>query len=161
MPEVVSDTSPLQYLYQTELLHLLPALYRRVIIAPAVAGELSRGRALALCLPVVVAFPWIVLQDLRQGPAAMKELGAGEVETLALGLEFPGSLLLLDDRLARRRARSLGLRFTGTLGVVVKAKQVGLLAGVGPVLDRLLVLGFRASPATRAAALKLAEEPPA
>ena len=81
----------------------------------------------------------------------MKELGAGEVETLALGLEFPGSLLLLDDRLARRRARSLGLRFTGTLGVVVKAKQVGLLAGVGPVLDRLLVLGFRASPATRSA----------
>ncbi len=161
MPEVISDTSPLQYLHQTDLLHLLPALYTRVIISPAVAGEIAHGRALGLALPDPGELAWIELRDVRQrpAPAMMRGLGAGEADTLALGLESPGSLLLLDDRLARRRAGLLGLRFTGTLGVLLKAKQIGILGSVAPVLDRFLSLGFRVAPATRAATLRLAGEP--
>lgn len=160
MPEVVSDTSPLQYLHQTALLHLLRLLYGKVTVPAAVAGEIEHGRSLGLVLPDLTTLPWITVQEIRQPPApiAMKELGAGETETLALGMNLPGSLLLLDDRLAHQRAKLLGLRFTGTLGVLIKAKQVGFLQAVRPVLNRLVTLGFRIDGGTSASVLRLAGE---
>ena len=85
-------------------------------------------------------------------------LGAGEREVLALGAETPDSLVILDDALARRYARLLNLTLTGTLGVVLKAKETGLLPAVAPVLDRLQTLRFRIDPDTRQAVLRLAGE---
>ncbi|WAN69854.1 hypothetical protein BJP36_37815 [Moorena producens JHB] len=43
MPNVIADTSPIQYLYQTNLLDLLPQLYGSVIVPQAVANELAAG----------------------------------------------------------------------------------------------------------------------
>ena len=86
------------------------------------------------------------------------ELGAGDRAALALALEGSGSVVLLDDGLAHRHAKLLGLRITGTLGVLLKAKRVGLLAGVAPAIERLTALRFRLDPATRAAVLGLAGE---
>jgi predicted nucleic acid-binding protein len=86
------------------------------------------------------------------------DLGAGEREVLALGTETPDSLVILDDALARRYARLLNLTLTGTLGVVLKAKETGLLPAVAPVLDRLQKLRFRMDPETRQAVLRLAGE---
>jgi predicted nucleic acid-binding protein len=86
------------------------------------------------------------------------DLGPGEKEVIALGLEVADPLLLLDDSLARRHADLLGLRFTGTLGVLVKARKDGRLSSIRPILDRLDSLRFRVDPATRAAVLKLVGE---
>lgn len=66
--------------------------------------------------------------------------------------------MILDDALARRYAHVLNLRMTGTLGVLLKAKETGLLPAVAPVLDRLENLRFRVHPETRQAVLKLAGE---
>ena len=66
--------------------------------------------------------------------------------------------LLLDDGLARHFAKHLGIRFTGTLGVLLKAKAGGHLDAVMPIVDRLQLLGFWLTAATRAAVLDLAEE---
>jgi predicted nucleic acid-binding protein len=58
MPEVViSNTSPLQYLYQLGQLELLPRLYQQVTIPPAVVQELVDGRALGVALPVLEHLP--------------------------------------------------------------------------------------------------------
>lgn len=65
------------------------------------------------------------------------ELGAGEREALVIAVENPDSLVLLDDALARRYARILSISFTGTLGVLLKAKQAGYLSAVKPILDQL------------------------
>lgn len=73
----------------------------------------------------------------------MVDLGPGESEVIALGLAHPGSLALLDDRLARRIAAVSGLTHTGTLGVLLKAKSAGLLDAVRPVLDNLRSHGMR------------------
>lgn len=62
--------------------------------------------------------------------------------------------------MARRYAHLLGLSFTGTLGVLLKAKQGGHIPAVQPVLDRLEALRFRLDPVTRAAVLRLAGETP-
>jgi len=85
-------------------------------------------------------------------------LGAGEREVITLAIQEPGALVVLDDARARKQARALGIRLTGTLGVLLKAKQLGFLPAVRPVLERLEALRFYLDPATRLAVLGLAGE---
>jgi predicted nucleic acid-binding protein len=72
----------------------------------------------------------------------IKDLGPGETETITLGLENPGSLVILDDLLGRRAARSAGLRVSGTLGVLLKAKRVGHLPSVAEAVADLRAAGM-------------------
>lgn len=160
MPDVISDTSPVQYLYQTNLLDLLPALYGQITLPQAVVDELPAGRTLGVALPDPALLSWMTVRQAQAGAILplVTELGTGEREVLALAVETPDALVLLDDGLARRYARLLGIEFTGTLGVLLKAKQAGYLAALAPVLDRLNALRFRLNPSTRAAVLRLAGE---
>lgn len=162
MPEVVTDTSPLQYLYQTNLLELLPILYGQILIPQAVADELAQGRLQGVALPEPSSLPWVSLRQIRElDPAlALPNLGLGEREALTLAMALPNSLVILDDALARRYARELNVSFTGTLGVLLRAKQAGHLDTIAPVLDQLNALSFRLAPATRIATLRLANEGP-
>jgi predicted nucleic acid-binding protein len=66
--------------------------------------------------------------------------------------------VIIDDAKAREAAGRFGLKFTGTLGVLLDAKRAGLISAVGPYLDRLNALGFRLAHNTRGAVLKLAGE---
>ena len=61
MPEVLTDTSPIQYLYQIDQLDLLPMLYKQVSIPQAVAHELARGRAQGISLPDLTSLSWMTL----------------------------------------------------------------------------------------------------
>ena len=88
----------------------------------------------------------------------VKGLGDGEKEVLALGLELPDHLLVLDDHDARRHAMAVGLEITGTLGILLLSKEHGLLGSVQPALDRLVALQFRLDTATRRMVLDLANE---
>jgi predicted nucleic acid-binding protein len=161
VPEVISDTSPIQYLHQARLLDLLPTLYGKVTIPQAVADELREGILLGVDLPDVSARSWIEIKDATESLSAFpatQGLGAGEREVLALASQTTDSLALLDDLLAREYAKQIGVLFTGTLGVLLKAKQLGHLTTIAPVLDILDQLNFRLDPTTRAAVLKLADE---
>ena len=86
------------------------------------------------------------------------DLGPGEAEVLALALEEAGSLVILDDRLAREVAKLQNVRITGTAGVLLKAKQEGHISAVAPLLDQLTQLGFRLGDAVKASILRLAQE---
>ena len=66
--------------------------------------------------------------------------------------------MVLDDRLARQAAVSLGIPLLGTAGILLRGKQQGSLPAVGPVLDRLTALGFRLHGNTRQIILRLADE---
>src|SRR5262249_46428132 len=156
--QVIADTSPLQYLFQVGLIELLPSLYGQITIPEAVDRELAEGRARGVSVPDPAAYSWIVLAAVRE-PATLSlspGLGPGEREAIALAIQAPGSLLLIDDALARRDARLLNLTFTGTLGVLLRAKELGHLSAVAPVLDQLDALRFRIDRTTRAAVLRLA-----
>ncbi len=161
MPEVFCNTSPLQYLYQIKLLHLLPALVERVVVPRAVDEELGVGRRAGIDLPDPKALEWITIRRPASEtvPPWATDLGPGESEVLMLAIESPDSIVLLDDALARRVAQMLGLRMRGTIGVLLDAKRAGLVPSVAPLLDRLQGLRFRLSPRTRAAVLTLAGEP--
>ena len=160
MPEVIADTSPIQYLFQINLLDLLHALYCIVMLPQAVSRELSVGLASGTNLPDITLLPWaeIIVVAASPSPALPPNLGLGEQETLALAMQTPNSLALLDDALARRYARVLKISFTGTLGVLLKAKETGHLKVIKPAIDQLESIGFRLAPTTRLAVLRLAGE---
>lgn len=160
MPEVISDTSPLQYLHQVNLLYVLPTFYGTVVIPTAVDAELAAGRTRGIALPEPATLPWMTVRTphalLDPRPAG---LGEGEAQVLALCTESADAIGIIDDALARRVADDIRVRYTGTLGLVLRAKATGLLPAVAPVLDELQSLRFRLSPATRRNVLRLAGEP--
>jgi predicted nucleic acid-binding protein len=136
---VVSNTSPLLYLYQVRQLDLLRRLFDTVVVPKAVAQELASGAEQGFDVPDLATIPWL---QVRPPPEAGMEptfidLGPGEAEVLAFGFAAPGALLILDDGRARELAARNGLTFTGTLGLLVRAKQMGLLPQVAPVLEAL------------------------
>jgi predicted nucleic acid-binding protein len=157
---VISNTSPLQYLYQLGLLQVLPALVGRILVPPAVLQELAVGQALGISLPDLTNLDWVAVRR----PASMTvlplvtDLGPGETEVLALGMESTDAVVLLDDALARRVAVTFGIRHRGTLGVLLDAKRAGLVPTIAPLLDQLQSLRFWLHPRTRAALLELAGE---
>jgi predicted nucleic acid-binding protein len=162
LPDVICDTSPLQYLYQLDLLHILPALAAQVIVPPAVVSELAEGRSQGVSLPDVTRLTWVSVRRPVSELALplVTDLGPGETQVLMLALETGDAVVVLDDALARRVAEMLGIRLTGTLGLLLDAKRAGLVSAVAPLLDKLQALRFRLAPHTRAAVLKLAGEGP-
>ena len=160
MPEVVCNTSPLQYLHQLGLLHILPSLVRTIVVPPAVVTELNEGRSRGIDLPRLESLDWIHVRTPGGLPALplIHDLGAGETEVLMLALESPGSIVLIDERLARQTAMSLRIPFKGTLGMLLEAKKAGHVARVAPLLDQLQSLRFRLASGTRKAVLELAGE---
>lgn len=128
---VVGDTSPLTALLHIGRAELLRLLFGRVVIPPAVQAELLRDHA---SLPA-----WLEVQAPGFIPSAIAEarLDSGEAQALALALELRAETILMDERLGRRVAESLGLHPTGVLGCLVLAKRDGQLAAVAPVIVEL------------------------
>jgi predicted nucleic acid-binding protein len=82
----------------------------------------------------------------------------GEASAMVLAMETPESMLILDDDKARKLARRLGITFTGTLGVITKAKQRGLVPAVKALLERMKQVGFYISDALEERILRDAKE---
>lgn len=161
MPDlVISNTSPLFYLHRLRHLDVLQKLYERLVVPEAVRDELHVGRVRGEDTPELAEYEWIEVRAVRVPEiiGLITDLGPGEAQVLALALEEPGSLVILDDGFARAVAVARDMRLTGTAGVLIKAKEEGYIAAVAPLLDRLRRLGFRLSEATRAAILTLAQE---
>lgn len=147
---VIADTSSLMYLAALGLLDLLRQLYANVFITPTVAAEYG------LPLPgwMQVRAPQDAIKTLIFGA----RIDIGEASAIALALETPDSVLVLDDRRGRRAAGRLQLNTTGTLGLLVAAKQNGLLPAIRPLVRQLLARGMHLASAVEAAAYKLAGE---
>lgn len=111
-------------------------------------------------LPDVEGLDWVTVRRPISEVALtlVTHLGPGETEVLMLALEMREAVVVLDDALARQTADTLDLHFTGTLGLLLDAKRVGLIAEVRPWLDQLNALQFRLAPHTYEAVLRLAGE---
>lgn len=161
MPDVICNTSPLQYLHQIGHLELLPKLVSRISVTTAVVQELAEGRRRSLDLPIPEALAWVDLRapSNEQVVRLVADLGPGETGVLLLAMERTDPVVILDDALARRHAEILGITLTGTLGILLDAKRRGLVPAVTPLVDDLQRLGFRLSEGTRNAVLRMAGEP--
>ena len=161
MPDVICNTSPLEYLHPIGHLELLPKLVSRITVPTAVAEELAEGRRRGLDLPVPEALAWVDLHTPSSDKVVrlVADLGPGETVVLLLALERTNPVVILDDALARRHAEVLGIALTGTLGILWDAKRRGLVPAVTSLVDDRQHLGFRLNEGTRNAVLRLAGEP--
>jgi predicted nucleic acid-binding protein len=148
---VVSDTSPLFYLLLIGEIDLLPALFGTVLIPEAVTRELRHAGVPTPVKQWVVKFPpW--LQVRAGGPEGsdsaprLAALDDGEREAIQLAYRLDGDLVVLDDKAARVAAAVLGLKVTGTLGILDTAARRGLV-DLPAAVARLQRTNFRAAPA--------------
>ncbi|MCU0780370.1 MAG: DUF3368 domain-containing protein [Akkermansiaceae bacterium] len=121
-------------------LDLLLELPGTVCIAPAVADELRAKSALfpkAAQAAESGQFAQIGPKDVLLTRSFAAVLHRGESECLALAMEHPGSLLILDDLSARAVASANHLPFTGTLGILAAGKELGKITDLAPVLHAL------------------------
>lgn len=159
---VIVNTSPLLYLHQVGYLDLLKDLYKNLIVPSSVVEELNVGRQQGVDVPDITLIKWIQIKSVSS-PSLIPiivDLGKGEAEVIAIGLENSGSLLIIDDQLARRIANLFELKYTGTLGVLVKAKQLGYFSSVLPVIQSLQSKGMWISQKVMTDILQLAGESP-
>lgn len=138
MPKIIiPDTSCLILFHKIGKLELLQEVYDNIITTPEIVEEFSEK------LP-----DWIKVEsvkDIKYQEFLETQVDWGEASAIALAKEFEDVLLLLDDLKARKLAKKLNLRITGTLGVINKAKQLGVIDKIRPLIDKLLLTDFRIS----------------
>jgi predicted nucleic acid-binding protein len=150
---VVSDTSPLNYLVLCGTVEILPSLFQRVVIPPAVLAELRSRDAPAVVRAWADALPkWAEVQSPSHGDPTLT-LHPGECEAICLATEIQADFVLIDDRAARTAATERGLTVVGTLGILERAAAVNLL-DLPAVLDALGQTTFKIAPSLIAAILE-------
>jgi predicted nucleic acid-binding protein len=158
---VVSDTSPIRALAHLDCLHLLRDLFNEVLVPPAVASELEkpRSRFRPISLQEFVFIKIRAPQNEKAVAELQVTLGPGEAEALILAIEVRADAILIDESAGRTEALRRGLAPLGVLGILLRAKQRGLVAALQPLLDRLQnELGFFISNELRSIVLKQAGE---
>lgn len=159
-PAVV-NASPLILLGKIDRLRLLRALGRDLIVPDVVVEELNAKGADDAVVQAVGRADWlrtVAVPPIQESVAAWR-LGMGETAVIACALQYENPVTVLDDREGRRCAASHGLAVVGTIGVVLLAKDDGLISLVAPVLNELVTAGMRVSDELFARALHLAGEP--
>lgn len=143
---VISNNSPLVGLLGIDLLSLLQELYTEVWIPRKVEQEFLKKEP-TVRRKVLENAPWIKTLDLADPQTAEVYVGLdeGEAEALALAVEHNARLILLDEKKGRRRAKEIGLTVEGTLGVLLEAKEEGLITAIKPLLIQLQANGIRLS----------------
>jgi predicted nucleic acid-binding protein len=134
----VVNASPIIILAKAGYAHLLSALAAEIVVPPAVVDEINAGppddpaRLWLSDWPLPVA----VVSELPAELLAW-DLGAGETAVMAYALAHSGWTAILDDRAARKCARSFAIRVKGTLAVVIMAKQQDLIPSAAAVIRQL------------------------
>jgi predicted nucleic acid-binding protein len=123
-------------------------------------SELDEGRRRGYDVLDPTGQAWLQQVNPRHMPSEwlVMDLGAGELAAMALALENPDRIILLDDGLARRTAQAAGLEVWGTLRVLLEAKSMGLTDRIEPLIERLAAAGLWISDEIRQRVLALAGE---
>lgn len=145
MRRVVVNSTPLLVLGNIGQLDILRRMYGNIVIPEAVYREVTEKDD-AASQALLAAKNWIEVQTIRnpdEYALYRARLHAGEVETMILAQQEPAAdIVVLDDNAARKTAEFLGLNVTGTIGILVKAKQSGIIQQVKPLLNEMMQNGF-------------------
>lgn len=159
---VVSNTSPLTNLAAIGQFSLLHDLFGHLHVPTAVVEELAAGGKAWPGSAEVASATWITTHPIHNQTVVdvlRLDLDWGEAEALALAIQLKADLVLLVEQTARYAAQYLNLRVMGVVGLLVRAKTIGLLPRIHPQLDALREqAGFYLSEAVYREALRLANE---
>jgi uncharacterized protein len=143
---LVLDASPLITLGRIGSLGLLRQLADHIVTPEAVYAESVRDAAGRPGSVEIAQADWIIHRPVENRTRVEQlhtRIGLGEAEAIILAREIgTDAIVVLDDATARRIAEQEGCRVVGLLGLLVMAKQRGLLSAVRPLLDAMRSSGF-------------------
>jgi len=146
---VVSNTTPLIGLAAIHRFDLLRRFFGEIIIPRAVYDEsVIAGREAGGAKQEILAADWIKVVAVKDRLAVdilLDELDLGEAETIVLAREINADWVLMDERKGRRKLAQLNQQKIGTLGILLKARQMGFLSALKPELELLRKNGFSLS----------------
>jgi predicted nucleic acid-binding protein len=156
----VVNASPLIFLARGGMLDFLRLAGDEVVVPQAVADEVQRREMADVTAQALRQTAWLVTVATPPVPPLIQawDLGAGESAVLSWAYAAPGTEAIVDDLAARRCAAALGIPVRGTLGLVLTAKQRGLIPLARPVLEQLRQAGMYLSDGVLNQALALVGE---
>ena len=137
MPEMISNTTCIIVLDNAGSLYILKELYGTINITEEVFHEF--GKEVPEWIKVVKVKNSNYTKILEQF------MDLGEASTIALNMETENSKMIIDDMKARKFSDKMNLNYTGTVGVLLKAKEQGVIKSVKTILTLLKLNGFRIS----------------
>lgn len=159
---VVSDTTPLIGLASIGKLDLLLELFGEVYIPQAVYDEtVTFGHEEGIAKQAVASADWVhvvKVQDRLAVNVLLDEMDLGEVETIILAGEMNADWVLMDEKKGRRKLSQLNIPKIGTIGILLKAKQLGLIPTLKSEIEKLQISSFSISQLIVSEVLKLAGE---
>ena len=147
--KVYVDTSSIIILNKINALDLLNKIYSNVIITNYIQLELNE------------AIPsWISVEltyNIDQSFLKNFNLGLGETSIIINAIKNNG-FLIIDDLKARKIATTLNLSFTGSIGILIIAKELKLIDSVKYYLEKIQETNFRLSDALINKVLEITNE---
>jgi hypothetical protein len=146
---IICNATPLIAFARIGQLGLLRKVVGTLVIPNAVAGEIAVYSDIQHGIIDLVQEPWISVQTVQseaQVHLLLPTLDRGEAEVIALALEREAGLVLIDELTGRKVAESLHLTVSGSVGILIRAKQMGEISAVKPLLDEMMQRGIRYSP---------------
>lgn len=134
---IISDTSCLILLNSIDAIDLLKKVADDIYITPTINMEFGKK------LP-----KWIKVKAPKNKnfkEVLELDLDPGEASAIALAFEINNSILILDDLKGRKLAERLHLKYSGTLGLILKATQMGLVDDIDILLNKISATDFRIS----------------
>ncbi|WP_297453034.1 DUF3368 domain-containing protein [Persephonella sp.] len=139
MPKVVSNTTPILSFIKLNRLDILRNIYKEITIPEAVFKELEEGKHKYYIN--IFKKDWIKISK-ASNKRLVKQfeeiLDTGEAEAITLALELKADLLLMDEKIGRKIAEEQGLKISGTIGILLKAKEEGIISEVKPLIYELI-----------------------
>ena len=154
---IISNATPLIAFARIGQLALLQKVVGSLVIPFAVSREISEYSDIQHGVIDLAQEPWISVQSVQfeaQVQLLLPTLDRGEAEVIALGIEQSAELLLIDELTGRKVAESLHLAVSGSVGVLIRAKQMGEISAVKPFFEEMIQRGVRYSPRFVAAILQ-------
>ncbi len=145
MQKVIYNSTPLIHLYKAGRLHLLKDFFAEILIPKEVLGESVEDSSGSPDAKEIESAAWIhpvEIQNSDLKKALMFLLDEGESAAIVLALEQKASLIIIDDYDARVVAREYGLKVTGTIGLLIRAKYAGKISSLKDELDGSKESGF-------------------
>ena len=138
MLKVISNTTPIISLLKIDKLEIFKDLYGEIIIPEEVFNEIEAGKHKEFYKDLT-KIKWIKIKKIKDNDALsyFLDLDKGEAEAIVLAKEQKADLIILDESLGRFHAKHTGLKVTGTIGLLLKAKQQGLIPEIKPLLLEL------------------------
>jgi predicted nucleic acid-binding protein len=160
---VVSNTTPIIAFAKINRLEILEYLFGRIYISEGVYKELISNKKFIFEIEQITKSSFIIVKEVKNRLAVeliqkMHGLNMGESESIILFKELGGDLLIMDEKKGRKVASSLDIELTGTLGILLKAKQEGIIIELKPILEKLIESNIRISHELYKEILKSANE---